>query len=42
MQFRIEADDKAGVAQVKYILESHVKMFSRKDPLLISWGADQE
>ncbi|MBN8508603.1 MAG: DUF2218 domain-containing protein [Burkholderiales bacterium] len=37
LSFRCRASDEAALAQVRNVLDLHVGLFSRKDPLRIEW-----
>ncbi len=36
--FRVETENEAGLAQIKYILDSHIEQFTKRDPLKIEWA----
>lgn len=41
IRFECEADDAEKLAQVQNVIDAHVALFSRKNPLRVAWeGAD--
>lgn len=41
IQFECEADDAGKMAQIQYVIDSHVELFSRKAPMSVVWEAMQ-
>ncbi|AKJ29744.1 DUF2218 domain-containing protein [Caldimonas brevitalea] len=39
--FDCDADDEEGLTQVVYVIDAHVKLFSRKQPLQVEWDTVQ-
>lgn len=42
LRFDCEADDDERLARVRFAIDEHVKLFSRKAPLSVAWEAPRE
>lgn len=42
LTFNCSAASSEELARVQYAIDEHIKLFSRKNPLLVQWNAPQE